>query len=71
MLSCILDPGNPCRGDESLRINMTAYRSGCGEFGDLARTLTVRRSQRNVITEDEIRLMAEGATEDIERAIAQ
>jgi hypothetical protein len=50
---------------------MTAYRSGCGEFSELARTLTVRRSQRNVITEDEIRFMAEVATERIERAAAQ
>jgi len=32
MLSCILDPGNPCRGDESLRINMTDHRRGHGAF---------------------------------------
>ena len=50
---------------------MTAYRSGCGEFSDLARTVTVRRSQRNVITEDDIRFMAEVATEGIERATAE
>ena len=47
MLSCILDLGNPCRGDESLLFNMTAFGErrdtnipGARAIGPATRTAT-------------------------------